>query len=126
MADVRDLQREVDALRQVVRDLSDRVTRIEGALRVEAAPEVPAKAPTSPAVPVLPAKPTSRPVIAAIPPRPPLSTSAPKIDLESRIGSHWLNRVGIAAVLIGVSYFLKFAFDNNWIGAAGRSPSMLT
>jgi len=31
-----------------------------------------------------------------------------------------LNRVGIAAVLIGVSYFLKYAFDNNWIGAAGR------
>ena len=41
-------------------------------------------------------------------------------DLESRIGSHWLNRIGITAVLIGVSYFLKFAFDNNWIGPAGR------
>ncbi len=41
-------------------------------------------------------------------------------DLESRIGSHWLNRIGIAAVLIGVSYFLKYAFDNNWIGPAGR------
>jgi uncharacterized membrane protein len=41
-------------------------------------------------------------------------------SLESRIGSHWLNRIGIAAVLIGVSYFLKFAFDNNWIGPAGR------
>ena len=41
-------------------------------------------------------------------------------DLESRIGSHWLNRIGISAVLIGVSYFLKFAFDNNWIGPAGR------
>jgi len=40
--------------------------------------------------------------------------------LESRIGSHWLNRIGIAALLIGVSYFLKFAFDNNWIGPAGR------
>ena len=40
--------------------------------------------------------------------------------MESRIGSHWLNRIGIAAVLIGVSYFLKFAFDNNWIGPAGR------
>jgi uncharacterized membrane protein len=38
----------------------------------------------------------------------------------SRIGSHWLNRIGIAALLIGVSYFLKFAFDNNWIGPAGR------
>ena len=41
-------------------------------------------------------------------------------NLESRIGSHWLNRIGIAAVLIGVSYFLKFAFENNWIGPAGR------
>ena len=46
------------------------------------------------------------------------SKAAP--DLESRIGSHWLNRIGITAVLIGVSYFLKFAFDNNWIGPAGR------
>jgi uncharacterized membrane protein len=45
---------------------------------------------------------------------------APEIDLESRIGSHWLNRIGISAVLIGVSYFLKFAFDNNWIGPTGR------
>ena len=41
-------------------------------------------------------------------------------DLENRIGSHWLNRIGITAVLIGVSYFLKYAFENNWIGAAGR------
>lgn len=41
-------------------------------------------------------------------------------NLESVIGSHWLNRIGISAVLIGVSYFLKFAFDNNWIGPAGR------
>lgn len=40
--------------------------------------------------------------------------------MEARIGSHWLNRIGIAAVLIGVSYFLKFAFENNWIGATGR------
>ena len=47
-------------------------------------------------------------------------SGAPDTDLESRIGSHWLNRIGIAAVLIGVSYFLKFAFDNNWIGPAGR------
>jgi len=44
----------------------------------------------------------------------------PDPDLESRIGSHWLNRIGIAALLIGIAYFLKFAFDNNWIGPAGR------
>ena len=49
-----------------------------------------------------------------------VSRVQPDPDLESRIGSHWLNRIGIAALLIGVSYFLKFAFDNNWIGPAGR------
>src|SRR5579863_7659295 len=40
--------------------------------------------------------------------------------LEARIGSQWLNRVGIAALLIGISYFLKFAFENNWIGPAAQ------
>jgi uncharacterized membrane protein len=61
-----------------------------------------------------------------MPPQPTLSQGAARpmpardIDLESRIGSHWLNRIGITAVLIGVSYFLKYAFDNNWIGPAGR------
>ena len=37
-------------------------------------------------------------------------------SLESRIGGQWLNRLGIIAVLVGLSYFLKLAFDNNWIG----------
>jgi uncharacterized membrane protein len=41
-------------------------------------------------------------------------------DLEARIGSQWLNRIGIAAMLIGVSYFLKYAFESNWIGPAGQ------
>ena len=53
-------------------------------------------------------------------PTPQFAAATPEIDLESRIGSHWLNRIGISAVLIGVSYFLKFAFDNNWIGPTGR------
>lgn len=41
-------------------------------------------------------------------------------DLEKKIGQYWLNRVGIVAMLVGVSYFLKLAFENNWIGPAGR------
>jgi uncharacterized membrane protein len=39
-------------------------------------------------------------------------------SLESRIGGQWLNRIGIIAVLVGLSYFLKLAFENNWIGPA--------
>ena len=40
--------------------------------------------------------------------------------LESRIGSQWFNRIGILAMLIGVAWFLKLAFDNHWIGPLGR------
>jgi uncharacterized membrane protein len=59
--------------------------------------------------------------------RTPLRTSNPfsvprgqEGDLEKKIGQYWLNRIGIAAMLIGVSYFLKYAFENNWIGPGGR------
>ncbi|HXN22748.1 MAG TPA: DUF2339 domain-containing protein [Candidatus Dormibacteraeota bacterium] len=41
-------------------------------------------------------------------------------DLEKKIGQYWLNRIGIVAILFGVSYFLKYAFENNWIGPGGR------
>ncbi len=41
-------------------------------------------------------------------------------SLENRIGSQWFNRIGILAVLIGVAWFLKLAFDNHWIGPLGR------
>jgi uncharacterized membrane protein len=50
-----------------------------------------------------------------------LKASAVEADsLEKKIGQHWLNRIGIVAILVGVSYFLKYAFDNNWIGPGGR------
>jgi uncharacterized membrane protein len=41
-------------------------------------------------------------------------------SLEARVGSQWFNRIGIIAVLIGVAWFLKYAFDQHWIGPAGR------
>lgn len=44
----------------------------------------------------------------------------PKLDLESRIGGRWLNRIGVVAVAIGVAFFLKYAFDNEWIGKGGQ------
>jgi uncharacterized membrane protein len=42
------------------------------------------------------------------------------LDLESLIAGRWFNRIGIVALLVAVSYFLKLAFDNNWIGPSGR------
>jgi uncharacterized membrane protein len=115
---------ELQELRQLLGELTARVFRIERALNLEpghaieahAALQAPAPPPVAanlkpPAqvAPDIPLKPSPVPVRARS-----------RTDLESRIGSHWLNRIGIAAVLIGVSYFLKYAFDNNWIGPAGR------
>ena len=48
--------------------------------------------------------------------RPPL----PAKSVESLIGSHWLNRVGIAAILVGAAFFLKLAIENEWIGPGAR------
>ena len=122
-----DLARQLGELRQLIADLTSRVYRLERALQLLPLPSAEVK----PARPVEPAQPSSRPVeLPPVPPATPVPTIPPRtagsttatadFDLESRIGSHWLNRIGIAAVLIGVSYFLKYAFDNNWIGAAGR------
>src|SRR5438132_10343555 len=121
---------ELEAIRRMLADLIARVYRIERELRIRtaSAAEPSTVEPTQPS----PAKPVVDDVTSANsappvipPPRiPPIATTPFKTeidsDLESRIGSHWLNRIGIAAVLIGISYFLKFAFDNNWIGPAGQ------
>src|SRR6201988_2738766 len=48
------------------------------------------------------------------------SAAQPDANLEEVIGGRWFNRIGIVAILIAVSYFLKLAFDNNWIGPTGR------
>jgi uncharacterized membrane protein len=40
--------------------------------------------------------------------------------LESAIGTRWIGRIGILAILFGVVFFLKYSFDNKLIGEAGR------
>lgn len=62
--------------------------------------------------------PTPRP----IPPPPqaiPASSNAAHekrgLDLEEMIGGRWLLFAGLAAIVLGMSYFVKFAFDNGWI-----------
>lgn len=41
-------------------------------------------------------------------------------DLETLIAGRWLNRIGLLAVALGLSYFLKLAIDNDWIGPRGQ------
>jgi uncharacterized membrane protein len=39
---------------------------------------------------------------------------------EERVGGKLFARIGIIALVLGISFFLKYAFDNNWIGETGR------
>jgi len=99
---------------------------------------VPSAPPLSPAIttpqssppPPLPLPQLSHPREVFPPPQinvfaaPPLHSSKPKsssnLDLETLIGGRWLNRIGIVAIISAVTFFLKYAFDNNWIGPSGR------
>src|ERR1035437_9843787 len=130
---------ELQQLRQQMAELTRRVFRLGQLLRtsiaVERAAEKSAPAPVEPVQAELPrvvaqASPMlSDSAEAAVPPDfrepqriPPVPATSPKteVSLETRIGGQWLNRIGIVAVLVGLSYFLKLAIENDWIGPVTR------
>jgi len=106
---------------------------VEGPVHAEqprVTPPVSAPPPTAPPPPIPPRE-NPKPREVPLPPRefnvfaaPPLHSSQTKstsaLDLETLIGGRWLNRIGITALILAVTYFLKYAFDNNWIGPSGR------
>lgn len=85
----------------------------------ELTPPAPPSAPQRPAPPVQPASTAPPPLQLTLP----ASAHRPSMDggdVESTIAGRWFNYVGILAVALAVSFFLKYAFDNNWIGPVGR------
>ena len=44
----------------------------------------------------------------------------PPGEWEQILGGNWLARIGVFALLIGIAFFLKYAFDRNWISPAIR------
>jgi len=66
-----------------------------------------------------PPPPLPPPIPPPIPPPAPEAAAA-RASLENRIGSQLFSRIGIVALLIGATWFLKLAMDNHWIGPPGR------
>ncbi|PYT06356.1 MAG: hypothetical protein DMF60_09560, partial [Acidobacteria bacterium] len=50
----------------------------------------------------------------------PHEASQERPDLESRIGGRWLLWIGVIAISFGMAFFLKYAFDNQWITPGWR------
>ncbi len=48
------------------------------------------------------------------------SAPAEQTTFDEETGGRWLGRVGIAAIFIGIAFFLKYAFDTNLITIVGR------
>lgn len=42
-------------------------------------------------------------------------------SFEEQVGGHWFQWLGIAALILGLIFFLKWSFDNGWIGPTGRT-----
>ncbi|WP_221391709.1 DUF2339 domain-containing protein [Dyadobacter sp. NIV53] len=54
-------------------------------------------------------------------PEPELSFWERYPDLERFIGENLINKIGIAILVLGMGFFLKFAIDQNWINEIGRT-----
>src|SRR5262245_43529951 len=105
-----------------------RIEALEAALAgrrivVEPGPE-PVRAPPPPPEPVIQTPP---PPIAPEPPptpRPPRvsrpTTSLNAFELGSLIGRRGVGWVAVVLILFATAFFMKYAFDNRWIGELGR------
>src|SRR5512134_162033 len=115
------------ALEEQVRGLLYRVWTLEtgstvgGGAPTDAAGPPPAAMPAPPVLeatltPPLPSSPA--PFEVAPPPSPPrpAAPSPPRLDLEQRIGARWATWVGIVAIVVAVALFMKWAFDNAYLG----------
>lgn len=122
MAKVSGLSQKLSNLDWEFKKLSGRVADIEegggSTKRTKSPAQVstrPVPAAPQPSAPSMEIRQVSRP--AAITPSKPSRT---REEWESLIGGKILNRIGALALIIGVGFFLKYAFDNNWINETMR------
>jgi uncharacterized membrane protein len=133
---MRVLQEEVRRLRELVTLMNDRLAAVES---TQAKPTLePTPAPPTAVTPTPEAAPTPEPIPAAPaavaqrleappaaikpPPPPPPAKRAPRKpkEWEQILGGSWLARIGVIALIIGVAFFLKYAFDQNWLSPTAR------
>lgn len=115
----RAIEEEIRRLRTLVAEINNRLDALEHAQAEVALP--PRRVPATPRPSIEPQvqKPVAE-TAARLPPRREKAARAGEREWEQILGGSWLARIGILALIIGIGFFLKFAFDNDWIGPTGR------
>ncbi|HEV8426459.1 MAG TPA: DUF2339 domain-containing protein [Pyrinomonadaceae bacterium] len=109
-------------IRKRLSEIQARIDRIEKTLAeysifpsaVRPEPEARPASPPEPE-PVTPPPPTVAPE-----PPPPPAPALNAYQLESIIGRRWVGWIAVLLILFATAFFLKYAFDNRWIGELGR------
>ena len=92
MSDLNSLQKEIDALKKKTSRLEKRLATIEyGSVDIPEPKEVPKK-----------------------------KSKQKDSNFEADFGQKWLGKIGILALVLGIAFFIKYAFDNQWIGHLAR------
>ena len=109
-----------------IRHLELRLQGVEAALLrvIEQQSAAPAPAPGA-AEPVAVVPPVTEPVLAEPPraaPPPPRPVVPPRTaqSVETLIGQKWLGWIAMVLIFVAAGFFLKYAFENRWIGELGR------
>ena len=117
----------VDALEAQVRALQEEVKALRRAVEGEpaGAGEAAVSAPPAAATPARATLADPAPPAEPVPDRAGSQARKPRaawrdLDLEALIGGRWLNWIGILTLLIAAGFFLRYAFENEWIGPTGR------
>ncbi|MEK7726789.1 MAG: DUF2339 domain-containing protein, partial [candidate division KSB1 bacterium] len=126
------------SLEQEIRQLGEQLNHIENvvvnarrrldALQAELTAE---RIQIEASIPTLPTTPLVEPPRTPIPslPEPPPSSShvssgaaskQKNREWEALIGGNWFNKIGIAAIILGVAFFLRYAIENDWINNTGK------
>lgn len=119
------LREEISRLGQLIALMQERLVALE---RMQGISTPRPELRPSPLEIVIPAQtaappPKPAPVAPAVtPPAPPRRrpTKFVEQEWEQILGGSWLARIGVLALIIGVGFFLKYAFDENWLGPTAR------
>lgn len=110
---------EIKQLNRVLQNQNKRIEQLEQAASskqpVAAQPQVVSQSAHIEAAPVASPVAKTREKVEAI-----VKERKPKEDIESKVGGKYLNRIGIAVLVLSCVFFISYSFDHGWIGETGQ------